>query len=187
MATDYRFALKCWQDKEGDENAKVDVYVGETKYLSDVEVVGENADSTTTLNWESTGLADPDNGVSLAIKIVLKNNLYVDENTDRNVYCDQIGYLTKNASGNYAVKTWSDSIKHEGSDRVKGTKPDGESNVTAFTDITKYAPITPTTVTGTQIKDDWNSSDGTFHTIQILGGDTGAIATIPMLMPTHKK
>ena len=48
MATDYRFALKCWQDKEGDENAKVDVYVGETKYLSDVEVVGENADSTTT-------------------------------------------------------------------------------------------------------------------------------------------
>jgi hypothetical protein len=180
MATDYRFALRCWQDKEGSDNAKVDVYVGDTKVLSEVEVSGESVDSPTMLNWESTGLADPDTGVTMSIKIVLTNNLYVDENTDRNVYCDTIGYLTKNSGGSYAMATWSSP--------GSGDNPDGETVETDFTsDIYKYKLIVPSTVTGDQIKDDWNDSDGTFHIISILGGDTGATVNFPMTVPSHKK
>lgn len=181
MATDYRFAIRCWQDKEESENAKVDVYVGDTKVLSEAEVSGESVDSPTILNWESTGLADPDTGVSLAIKIVLTNNLYVDEDTDRNVYCDHIAYLTKNSGGNYAMASWSAEFEED------NKKPDGETVITGFTDIDNYKPVLPTAVTGDQIKDNWNDGDGKFHTIQILGGDTGATATIPMLMPSHRK
>ena len=35
---DYKFAIRCWQDQAGDENAKANVFVDGTQVATEVEV-----------------------------------------------------------------------------------------------------------------------------------------------------
>ena len=169
---DYRFAIRCWQDKAGSENAKVNIFVGSTKVADEVEVTATSEDSPQVIAWESTGLTAPASDTTVAIKVVLVNEYYVDADTDRNVNINGIGYLTKAANGSY--KNVSD-----------GTFRDDETTVTDFTVYANYDIFgIPTAVTGDQIADDfWSSraADG-FYTVVVLGGsdDTGVTMTFPV-------
>ena len=75
MAKDYRFAVQCWQDSVGSENARMDVFIGDTKVVDNVEISASSEDSAQVVSWESTNLADPadDGSVTQDIKFVLKN------------------------------------------------------------------------------------------------------------------
>ena len=169
---DYRFAIRCWQDKAGSENAKVNIFVGSTKVADEVEVTATSEDSPQVIAWESTGLTAPASDTTVAIKVVLVNEYYVDADTDRNVNINGIGYLTKAINGSYK-KVLED-----------GTFRDDETTVTDFTVWANYLDVIPTAVTGDQIADDfWSSreTDG-FYTVPVLGGsdDTGVTMTFPV-------
>ena len=97
---DYRFAIRCWQDQAGDENAKANVFVDGVQVLTEVEITATSEDSSQLITWESTGLTAPAADTSFDIKVVLTNEYYVDADTDRNIRIDGIGYLTKAVDGN---------------------------------------------------------------------------------------
>jgi len=168
---DYRFAIRCWQDKAGSENAKANVFVGSTQVLTEVEITATSADSPQVIAWESTGLTDPknDNSVTFAVKVVLANEYYVDADTDRNIWINGFGLITKAADGAYKQ---------------------GDTTITDFTDWTNYETSTvPTAVTGDQIASDWWSGRGdtTFFNIPVWGGDdTGVTMTVPIAINTCK-
>ena len=75
MATDYRFAIQCWQDSAGSEDARMDVFIDGTKVVDNTTITATSADSPQLVTWETTGLADPagDGSVDIDIKVVLKN------------------------------------------------------------------------------------------------------------------
>jgi hypothetical protein len=164
---DYKFALRCWQDKEGSENAKINVFVNGTQILTEAEVSAENNTTPSIISFDGTGLADPntDGSVTCNIKVVLANDYYVDADTDRNVHIDGLAYLTK-----------------DGSD-FKKPNDDGTGDVTV-TDFASWDNFpgqqVPTNVTGDQIPADWNDSSGLFHTITVWGGDDGVTITCPL-------
>ncbi len=170
---DYRFAIRCWQDRAGSDNAKVNVFMGSTKVADEVEVTATSEDSPQVIAWESTGLTAPAADTSFAIKVVLVNDYYVDADTDRNVNINGIGYLTKAANGSYKNNT------------VDGSDNKVEATISDFTDFNNYyINGIPTAVTGDQIPDDfWSgrAADG-FYTIVVWGGtdDTGATMTFPV-------
>ena len=93
---DYRFALKCWQDQAGSEDAKINVFVNGAQVVTEGVVSATSVDSPTIINWESTGIDAPANDTSVSIRVQLANNHYVDESEDRNVYICGIGYIDKN-------------------------------------------------------------------------------------------
>ena len=172
---DYKFAIRCWQDQAGDENAKANVFVDGVQVATEVEVTSTSADSPSIIAWESTGLTAPAADTSFNIKVVLVNEYYVDASTDRNINISGIGYITKAANGNYKISNFDYDA-----DPITKT---GETTVTDFTDFNNYYNwIIPTAVTGDQITDDWWSSrdsDG-FYTVIVWGGDAGATMTFPV-------
>jgi len=176
---DYRFAIRCWQDKAGDDNAKANVFVGSTKVLSEVEITATSADSPQIVAWESTGLTAAADGVAFAVKVVLVNEYYVDADTDRNIWINGCGYITKATDGNY-----KQSIMNDATPQVKT----GEGTITDFTDFGNYNYVVPTAVAGDQIASDWWSGRGdtTFFNIPVWGddGDTGMTMTVPALTKT---
>ena len=175
---DYRFAIRCWQDQAGDENAKANVFVDGVQVLTEVEITATSEDAPQLITWESTGLTAPAADTSFDIKVVLANEYYVDSDTDRNIRIDGIGYITKAADGNYKMKQFS-------SDPL--VIPE-ETTVTDFTDFGNYAnAVIPTAVTGDQIADDWWSSrdtDSFYHVIIWGGNDIGVTMTFPVASPT---
>ena len=174
---DYKFALRCWQDKEGSENAKINVFVNDTQVLTEAEVAAESNSSPSIITFDAPGLPDPNsNGsVTCAIKVVLVNDYYVDSDTDRNVHINGLAYITKDSDN-----AW------------KKPNDDGTANVvvTDFTDFDNFpaqpvGPQVPTSVTGDQIPDDWNDGSDTFYDITVWGGDVGVVITAPLTLKFH--
>ena len=173
---DYRFAIRCWQDQAGDENAKANVFVDGVQVATEVEITATSADSPSIIAWESTGLTAPAADTSFDIKVVLVNEYYVDASTDRNINVDGVGYITKAADGNYKLKQFDISDP----DNITKT---GETTVTDFTDFGNYInAVIPTAVTGDGIADDWWNTRGedSFYTAVVWGGDTGVTITLPV-------
>ena len=177
---DYRFAIRCWQDQAGSENAKANVFVDGTQVATDVEITATSEDTAQTIAWESLGLADPASDTSFDIKVVLTNEYYVDSSTDRNININGVRYLTKDSAGNYR-------------NSVRATEPSPLTTiVTDFTDYDNYydnfGRILPTAVTGDQIASNWWASRDTdsFYTIVVWGGggDTGVTITLPVTAGT---
>ena len=177
MATDYRFAIGCWQDQAGSENAKANIFVGGTQVATEVEITATSADSPQVVSFEATGLADrnSDGSVTVPIKVVLVNEYYVDSGTDRNIWIKEIRYTHKHAtaSGSTDLAYWNGSTK-----------------VTDFSDLSNYVGtggeglVIPTAVTGNQIADDWWSGRGdtSFFYIPVWGdaADTGTTITVAL-------
>jgi hypothetical protein len=165
---DYKFALKCWQDKEGSENAKINVYVDGTQVLSEVEVVSESDSTPSMITFDATGLPDttPTAANSTDIRVELVNNLYVDSDNDRNVWISDLRYLQKHTDGQFKV-----------------VDADNNTNVT-ISDFSNFDDFNffgvPTNVTGDQIPTDWNESSDSFYYIPVWGGDTGVTITVPL-------
>jgi len=144
MATDYRFAIQCWQDSAGSENAKANIFVGGTQVATEVEITATSEDSPQVVSFEATGLADSnsDGSVTEDIKVVLVNEYYVDSSTDRNIWINAVMYTEKNANapGSSDLAYWN-----------------GGTKITNFEDVNQYtgsgAPywVIPTAVTGSQI------------------------------------
>jgi hypothetical protein len=173
---DYRFAIRCWQDQAGDEDAKANVFVDGVQVATEVAVTATSADSPSIIAWESTGLTAPAADTSFDIKVVLVNEYYVDASTDRNINISGFGYITKAADGNYKISNYD----YDADPIVKT----GETTVTDFTDFSNYYNwVIPTAVTGDQIADDWWSSrdtDGFYNVIVWGGADIGATMTCPV-------
>ena len=176
---DYRFAIRCWQDQAGSENAKADVFVGSTKVADQVEITATSASSPQLIAWESTGLTAPASDTSIAIKVVLVNDYYVDADTDRNIHIDGIGLITKAEDGSYKQNAFNSA-----NPPVKT----GETTITDFATWTNYSNngTTPTAVTGDQIPDNWWSSRGNtdFEIITVYGEASGVTMTVPLIEHT---
>ena len=173
---DYRFAIRCWQDQAGDENAKVNVYVDGTLVADQVEVTATSADTAQLITWESLELTAPAADTSFDIKVVLDNELYVDADTDRNVHINGFGYISKDTDTVYKVAQYT----YDPSDPANiGFTSNAE--VTDFTDFNNYINyLIPSAVTGDQIADDWWSSrdTNTFYDIPVYGDPGGAGVTM---------
>ena len=178
---DYRFAIRCWQDQAGDENAKANVFVDGVQVATEVEITATSEDSPNIIAWESTDLTAPAADTTVDIKVVLVNEYYVDASTDRNIRINGIGYITKAADGNYKLTQFNDATPP-----VKT----GEYTVTDFTDFDNYRnAVVPTAVTGDQTADDWWSSrdtDSFYHVVAWGGSDTGVTMTTPIVDRTCK-
>ena len=174
MAKDYRFAVQCWQDSVGSENARMDVFIGDTKVVDNVEISASSEASAQVVSWESTNLADPadDGSVTQDIKFVLKNEYYVDSATDRNIWINTIGYSMKvdNMTG-----------LPDGVYAVEGADPPAQ--ITDFSDITQYTQPQPTAVSGDQIPAGFWDGVTVFNHIPVWGSDgvSGTTVTIPLI------
>ena len=169
MATDYRFAIQCWQDSAGSEDARMDVYIDDTKVVDNVTITATSVDSPQLVTWETSGLADPniDGSVTINMKVVLKNEYYVDSNTDRNIWINTIGHNPKidNVSG----LTGSVYVTPQS---------DPKTEVSDWTTIDSYFQELPTAVSGDQIPSDFWSGVSVFHEIPVWGSDGTAGTTI---------
>lgn len=176
---DYRFAIRCWQDQAGDENAKANVFVDGVQVATEVEITATSADSPQLITWESLGLTAPAADTSFDIKVVLTNEYYVDATTDRNIRINGIGYITKADGGNYTTidPTVSDNEWEQ------------EVVVTDFTNYDMYFNTNiPTAVTGDQIANDWWASrdEDTFYHVVVWGGsEIGVTITFPITNRTQ--
>ena len=173
---DYRFAIRCWQDQAGDENAKVNVYLDGTLVADQIEVTATSADTAQLITWESLELTAPAADTSFDIKVVLDNELYIDADTDRNVNINGVGYITKAADTQYKMQMYT----YDPSDPSNIT-PGDEVVITDFTDFNNYYNfVVPTAVTGDQIADDWWSSrdTDTFYDIPVYGDPSGTGVTM---------
>jgi len=180
---DYRFAIRCWQDQAGDENAKANVFVDGVQVLTEVEITATSEDSPQIVAWESTGLEEPAADATADIKVVLVNEYYVDSVTDRNISINGIGIVEKSSTDSkYKVpvyEVWE-------TDSIETVKTYTE--ITDFTNFNNYRKngIIPTAVTGDQIADDWWASRGdtdSFYTIAVFGSadiETGVTMTVPL-------
>ena len=177
---DYRFAIRCWQDQAGDENAKANVWIDGVQVATEVEVTATSEDAPQLITWESTGLTAPAADTSFDIKVVLTNEYYVDADTDRNIRINGIGYITKSSDGNYKVG-----------------KPEGDpptysvTTITDFTDFDNYYNSNiPTAVVGDQIDNDWWASretDTFYHVVVWGSSDTGVTMTFPIVEKTSEQ
>ena len=100
---DYRIGIAMYQDKLGDEDAKVKITINGNVVDEEYEVVGEDEANATIATFEVSGLDAPaaDGSNRVVMKIELLNDLYVDDDNDRSVSVTFIGYNTKKADGKY--------------------------------------------------------------------------------------
>jgi hypothetical protein len=98
---DYRIGIQMYQDKLGDENAKVKITINGNVVDEEYEVVGEDEANATIATFDVSGLPDTarDGSNRVVMKVELLNDLYIDEDNDRSV--SFIGYNTKKADGKY--------------------------------------------------------------------------------------
>ena len=173
---DYRFAIQCWQDQAGDENAKANVFVDGVQVATEVEITATSADSPQLITWESTGLDDIAADASVVIKVVLVNEYYVDASTDRNIWINQMGYIDKADGTNYKRALYEIQA---GEKQVASYE-----NITDFTVYERYASPLPTAVTGDQIISNfWDDAiaNNAFYNIPVWGGSAeGVSITLPL-------
>ena len=157
---DYRFAIQCWQDQAGDENAKVNVSVNGTQVLTEAEVTATSADSSQLLTWESTGLVAPADDTTVEITVTLTNDYFVDADTDRNVWINRVMYTNKadgiaykqaipNAdntaiTGYSTLTNWNDTGSYFTSKISAVTGVTGWDDVAWDPDVFAYIPLTDT-------------------------------------------
>lgn len=173
---DYRFAIQCWQEQAGDNNARANVWLDGVQVATEVEIAATSADTPQLITWESLGLTAPAAGNSFDIKVVMTNDYYVDADTDRNIIINDIRYTIKEDDVNY-FKPVSDG----GDPEVWSVVP--ITDTADFNSISNYfGNIIPTAVTGDQIADNWWSSreTDTFYYVYVWGGsEDGVTITIP--------
>ena len=172
MARDYKFAMDCYQDQYGSEDAKANIFVNGTQVVTELAITATSSALPQTVTFEAE-LADPADGVNADIKVVLTNEAYVDASNDRNIWI---------TSFNFADKATSESDYQ--------TRNNGELvNITDWTDHDVFwntAGIYPSNVQGSQIESTWWAdgavTDGTFYNIPVWGdsSDTGTTITMPL-------
>jgi len=184
MARDYKFVMICFQDQVGSEDAKANIFVDGTQVATDVAITATSADSPQTVTFEANNLADPADGVSADIKVVLTNEEYVDASNDRNIW---ITYL------NYADKATTDSTYQTRDDTVGATYND-LVDITDWSDWADWSiqhnpswvDFLPTNVQGSQIGSTWWAdgavADSAFYKIPVWGdaSNTGTTITVPL-------
>ena len=127
---DYKFIMPCWQDQAGDENAKIDVAFNGSSVLTDVEITATEVGSPQYVTWEVTGAPELGNGVNASIEVTMKNEYYVDADTDRNIRIKNIWYTDKADGSNYKKFTGYANVDEETGDEF--------TVITDFNDPTNY-------------------------------------------------
>ena len=104
---DYRIGIQMYQDKAADENAKVKITINGNVVDEEYEVVGEDEDNATIATFDVSGLPDTadDGSARVVMKLELLNDLYVDDDNDRNVSVTFLGYNPKASDGKYYQNT----------------------------------------------------------------------------------
>lgn len=172
MARNYKFAMDCYQDQYGSEDAKANIFVNGTQVVTDLAITATSSASPQTVTFEAE-LADPADGVTADIKVVLTNEYYVDASNDRNIWITNL---------NFADKATSDSEYQ--------TRTDGNLvNITDWTDHSIFwntGGIYPSNVQGSQIGSTWWAdgavADNAFYKIPVWGDstETGTTITMPL-------
>jgi len=100
---DYRIGIQMYQTKAGDENAKVKITINGNVVDEVYEVVGEDEANATIATFDVSGLPtnNLDGSARVVMKIELLNDLYVDDDNDRNVSVTFLGYNPKASDGKY--------------------------------------------------------------------------------------
>ena len=178
MACDIKFAMFCWQDKYGSDNALANIFVDGNQVATNVEITATSEGSAQCVTFEVTNQADLGTGRSADIKVVLANEAYVDADNDRNIWMN----------GLFAVDKATGSSDYSSVTRAA----DGPAVITDWTDTGNFAhtgAVVPSAVTGSQIASDWwagalaASSGGSFWHIPVWGddGDVGTTITMPLV------
>lgn len=186
MATDYKLAIRCWQDRAGSEDTKVNVFLNGAQVLTEAPVSGQAADDASLLTFDATGLGDVETDTIITLKVVIVNDLYVDGDTDRNVYITGIGYIDKDADGSYKKSR----ILADGSGETPDYTANNSSGVSCAIKVDTISDFTaegsyvgwhqiPATVASSSLEDDWWQTEGIdadcFHTIPIWGDETDGV------------
>ena len=174
---DYRFAISCWQDQAGDENAKLNVWVNGSQVVTEQEITATNSDSPQLVIWESTGLPDIADDASVTIKVAMATDYYLDASTDRNIHINGIGYIDK-ANGTDYVHAKRTSAQAE----------QGIMNHTIITDFTDWSNYlnwnNPTDISSSVDRSWWVEQavpNNAFYTITLWGNeDDGVTVTQPL-------
>ena len=172
---DYRFAIRCWQDQAGDENAKANVWVDGVQVATEVEITATSEETPQLITWESTGLDAPSDSTSVEIVVKLVNEYYVDASTDRNIRINGIVYRNKANDVDYKKPRW-EQVFDDPEPSMQGYE-----TITDWDNYDNYLNFDcPTAVTGDQIPaGTWNHP--TFQIITVWGGDdSGANITMPL-------
>ena len=178
MACDIKFAMFCWQDKYGSDNALANIFVDGNQVATNVEITATSEGSAQCVTFEVTNQADLGTGRSADIKVVLTNSAYVDADNDRNIWIN----------GLFAVDKATGSSDYSSVTRAA----DGPAVITDWTDTDNFAhtgAVVPSAVTGSQIASDWwagalaASSGGSFFHIPVWGDpdNVGTTITLPLV------
>jgi len=94
----YKVALKFHQEAAGDENAKVKISIDGVEIANDIEIVSTDMSNPDVLEYVVSA-SDPGPDVSIPVKVELLNDLFIDNDNDRNVcWCGlgtQVAYAGK--------------------------------------------------------------------------------------------
>ena len=176
MARDYKFAMYCWQDQLGDENAIANIFVNGTQVATAVEITATSADTPQAVVFEVTGIddPDPDGSVTADIKVVLTNEAYVDADNDRNIWIN----------GLFAFPKKPDEADYEYPAGPTSRLPLTDASIADDTAIHAMLTVLPTDVQGSQIGASWWADEGagSWTYIPVWGdsSDTGTTITLPL-------
>jgi len=197
MATDYKFAIRCWQDRAGSEDTKVNVFFNGAQVLTNAAISGQAVDDVSLLTFDASSIGDVESDTIVTLKVVIANTLYVDESTDRNVYISGIGYIDKDVGGSYlkariledGSSETPDYTANDSSGVSRKIKVDTISDFTAEASYVGWGTI-PATVTSSSLASDWWSDtiipSDAFHTIPIWGDETdGVTITYKIMQPAQ--
>lgn len=174
MACDIKYAMFCWQDQYGSENAKANVFVDGVQVLTEVEITATSDSSPQCVTFEVTNQTDLGSGRSADIKVVLTNEAYVDADNDRNIWINGL-YAVDKATGSADYSSW--------------TSENGYAVISDWTATGNFihtGNVVPSAVSGSQIASDWwagalaASSGGSFWHIPVWGDDSDVGTTITM-------
>lgn len=192
MAKTYKFVMHCWQDQYGSENAKANIFVNNAQVATEVEITATSADSLQRVTFETIGLPDPNDDLSVTadIKVVLTNEAYVDANNDRNIWISGLFSFTKEEGWN--------TPSHNGYFFLPEAKYNANQrtwdNYVALTDsainddsaIWNKRKTIASNVQGSQIETDWwedNHNDKWIY-IPVWGDESsvGTTITLPLIV-----
>jgi hypothetical protein len=174
---DYRFAIRCWQDQAGDENAKLNVWVNGSQVITEQEITATNSDSPQFVIWESTGLPDIADDASVTIKVAMATDYYLDASTDRNIHINGIGYIDKADGTNYKHNKVTLAQANDGIINLQ--------TITDFTDWSNYVNSNNPTDISSSVDRSWWATEAApknaFYTITLWGNeDDGVTITQPL-------
>jgi len=193
MARDYKFAMYCWQDQLGDENAIANIFVNGTQVATAVEITATSADTPQAVVFEVTGIddPDPDGSVTADIKVVLTNEAYVDADNDRNIWIKRLHQVNKDPAD--AVYKFLSKENWEANNRASSDWEEvTDATIADATAFWNKLTHFPTDVQGSQIESTWwtdgpeaaNDGAGSWYHIPVWGdydgSTTGTTITLPL-------